>query len=190
MITALRLPLSFDPLRLQTDLSTVRPEQWQAHFNTRIYEGGWSVVPLRAVAGSPIPCFSDPTARDGYADTEVLRGCPYFREVLASFRCPLLSVRLLRLEAGAVIKEHKDYNLSLEDEDLRLHVVVKTNPEVRFRIGGQDWRWREGECWYGNFNLPHSIVNGGSEARVHLILDCAVDDWLRGLFGEMPGVNA
>lgn len=183
MHTALRLPLSFDPLRLRADLSGIAPDEWRPHFNQRVYEGDWSAVPLRAVAGSVIPLYSDPLARaDGYADTEVLARCAYFREVLAAFHCPLMSVRLMRLGVGAVIKEHKDYNLSLDDQDARLHVVVQTNPQVRLRIGGQNWRWNAGECWYGNFNLPHALANGGTEDRIHLVLDCEVNDWLRSLF--------
>ena len=37
----------------------------------------------------------------------------------------------------------------------------------------------EGECWYHNFNLPHSVENRGDVERLHLTLDCMVDAWLR-----------
>ncbi|NJD07389.1 MAG: aspartyl/asparaginyl beta-hydroxylase domain-containing protein [Methylococcaceae bacterium] len=181
MTAALRLPLAFDPVRLRADLAGIHADEWRPHFNHRLYSGDWSVVSLRAVAGSVLPHYADPLARDGYAGTEALARSPYFREVLASFDCPLLSVRLLRLGAGAVVKEHKDYNLSLEDRDARLHVVVQTNPGVRFLIGGREWRWGAGECWYGNFNLPHGVTNGGGEDRIHMVLDCEVNDWLRGM---------
>lgn len=58
MHSAIRLPLNFDPIRLQDDLIRVSQTAWSGHFNQRIYEGDWSVVPLRAIQGSPIPAFS------------------------------------------------------------------------------------------------------------------------------------
>jgi hypothetical protein len=38
---------------------------------------------------------------------------------------------------------------------------------------------KEGECWYHNFNLPHRVANRGTADRVHLVLDCVLNDWLR-----------
>lgn len=85
----------------------------------------------------------------------------------------------LRLGPGSTIREHKDYNLSLDDGEIRLHIPVRTNHDVDFIVGGQRVVMTEGECWYHNFNLPHSVANRGATARVHLALDCVVDDWLR-----------
>jgi hypothetical protein len=42
----------------------------------------------------------------------------------------------------------------------------------------------EGECWYLNVNQPHRVENRGSADRVHLVLDCVVDEWLRALFAR------
>jgi len=178
--SAIRLPLTFDPIRLQADLARVPETAWLGHFNQRIYEGDWSVVPLRAIRGSPIPAFSIPNATD-LEDMPLLQECPYFRQVLASFRCPLLSVRLLRLGAGAVIKEHSDPMLSLDHDEVRIHVVVTTNPDVECRIDGVARHWAAGECWYGDFTKPHSFANRGLTDRMHIVLDCGQNDWLRNL---------
>jgi hypothetical protein len=35
-----------------------------------------------------------------------------------------------------------------------------------------------GETWYLDFNLRHRVANGGPEPRVHLVLDCVVNDWV------------
>lgn len=177
---ALRLPLHFDANRLQGDLSRVQPQAWTAHFNQRIYEGDWSVLPLRAVPDSPIPTFSLP-GQESLEDTPLLRGCAYFRQVLAAFRCPLLSVRLLRLGPGATIKEHCDPMLGLDHAEVRIHVVAATNPDVECRIDGVSHHWAAGECWYADFTKPHSFANRGETERVHMVLDCVLDDWLRGL---------
>ena len=37
---------------------------------------------------------------------------------------------------------------------------------------------QEGEAWYLNFNLPHRVKNGSSSDRLHLVMDCTVNDWL------------
>ena len=176
----IRLPLQFDVARLQADLEHVQQSAWTPHFNERIYEGDWSVVPLRAVPGSPIPHFSLPN-ETRQEDTPLLHGCDYFKQVLASFQCPLASVRLLRLGPGAIIKEHCDPMLSLEHEEVRIHVVLATNPGVECRIDGISGHWAAGECWYADFTKPHSFINRGDTERVHIVLDCRLNDWLRNM---------
>lgn len=104
--------------------------------------------------------------------------------MLGTFRCPLLSVRLLRLGPGALIKEHRDPMLGLDYGEARLHVVVSTNPGVTCRIDGTEQHWAAGECWYADFNRPHSFANRGETERVHLVLDCKADDWLRQLLAQ------
>ncbi len=174
----IRLPLQFDAARLQADLDQVQPSAWKAHFNERIYDGDWSVVPLRAVPGSPIPHFSLPN-ETRQEDTPLLRSCDYFQQVVSSFKCRLASVRLLRLGAGATIKEHCDPLLSLNHEEVRIHVVLKTNPEVEVRIDDTSMHWAAGECWYADFTKPHSFTNRGESDRIHIVLDCGLNDWLR-----------
>ena len=66
----------------------------------------------------------------------------------------------------------------------RLHVPVVSDPAVDFRVDGQRLELREGETWYVNVNLPHGVENGSPRPRVHLILDCTVNDWLRALFRD------
>jgi aspartyl/asparaginyl beta-hydroxylase (cupin superfamily) len=77
------------------------------------------------------------------------------------------------------VKEHRDYNLCLEDGELRLHIPITTNPEVRFMVAGKRVIMAPGECWYNDFTQPHSVHNDGDGDRVHLTIDCVVNDWLR-----------
>ena len=176
-----RLPLRFDPARLQADLGAIAPGEWLPHFNKREHDGGWSGVALRSVAGRPA-LYPDPTARGGFADTELLARCGYVREILATFRCPLTSVRLLKLAAGSVIREHRDLNLGFEDGEVRLHVPITTHPDVAFFLAGERVAMAEGECWYLDFNLPHRVENRAPIDRIHLVIDCVLNDWLRGYF--------
>jgi hypothetical protein len=41
---------------------------------------------------------------------------------------------------------------------------------------------KEGECWYMNLALLHNINNKSEFDRVHLVMDCVVNDWVKNLF--------
>jgi hypothetical protein len=182
-----RLPLEISAARLLEDLARITPEDWIPHFNRAYYEGDWSAVPLRSLGGAANKIYPDPT-RDDFADTPVLERCTYIADVLRSLACPLRTVRFLRLGAGSRILEHTDYNLGFEDGQIRIHVPVTTNPRVEFFLNGSQVIMNAGEAWYLNFNLPHRLYNGGDSDRVHLVIDCILNDWLRELM-EVSGVS-
>lgn len=182
MISSLKLPFNFDPAPLKADLAQFVRDDWVPHFNKAYYEGDWSVVALRSVGGAAKQIYPDPTAQDSFAGTEFLARCPGVRQVLNAFECPLQSVRFLKLAAGSSIREHRDYNLGYEDGEVRIHVPVLTNSRVEFYLAGEKLSMNEGESWYVNFNLPHRVLNLGETERVHLVIDCTVNDWLRDKF--------
>lgn len=176
---SLKLPLTFDANRLRADLDQILTSEYVPHFNTQYYQGDWSVVPLRSIGGLANQIYPDPTKTDAYADTPLLTRCSYVREVLGYFQCPLQAVRFLRLAAGSVIKEHRDFRLGYADGEVRLHIPVITSPEVEFILAGQRVLMKEGECWYLDVNEKHSVANRGAVDRIHLVLDCNVNHWLR-----------
>jgi hypothetical protein len=178
MQDTVRLNWKFDASRLQHELNGILPSEYIPHFNTRYYQGDWSVVPLRSVGGSATQIYPDPTSQH-FADTPLLERCSYAKSILSSLQCSLTAVRFLRLAAGSTIREHRDYNLSIDDGEIRLHVPVITNPDVEFILAGKRIEMREGECWYLNFNLLHSVANRGNTDRIHLVIDCVVNEWLR-----------
>ena len=175
--------MTFDPAGLQADLMTLGAGEWLAHFNTGFFNGDWSGVALRAVEGSNTPMYADSHQGD-YADTALLRKCRHLRAVVESFECPLRSVRLLRLTAGSNIREHRDYDLGYDAGEVRIHVPVITNPGVEFFLDGRRIIMSEGECWYLDLNLPHRVQNRGESDRVHLVIDCQLNDWLRGMIAR------
>ena len=181
MISTLKLPFAFDVQRVQVDLNNFGPHDWTPHFNTQYYEGDWSGIALRAAADAHVSLYPDPTA-ENYVDTKALGLCPSVRTILAAFECQTESVRFLRLGAGAKIREHRDYKLSIEDGVARIHIPVKTSAAVEFYLDGNRIDMREGEAWYLNFNLPHRVANNSDEERIHLVIDCIANDWLRSLF--------
>ena len=173
-----KLPLSFDPEFLKADLDHILPGDWLPHFNDRYYEGDWSGVALRSVGGAKTKLYPDPAAQEPFADTSILARCPNIRQALEEFKCPLNSVRLLRLGPGSRIREHKDYRLGFEDGEIGIHIPIVTNPMVEFFLNHEKLAMNEGECWYLNLNLPHRVENLGATERIHLVIHCTVNQWV------------
>jgi hypothetical protein len=185
----LRLPFSFDPGRLKADLDGLSGIGWTSHFVAQNYDGDWSVIALRAPAGAthPIRMIVSEPGCTSFVDTPALAASPYFRLVLAAFSCPLLAVRLMRLAPGSVIREHHDHDLSFEQGTVRIHVPVRTNDEVDFRLNGVGCAMPAGSAWYLRLSDPHSVANRGKTDRVHMVIDAAVNGWVRGLFAAALG---
>jgi len=175
----LRLPLTFDPGRLQADLSALASVEWTAHFVTRNYEGDWSAIALRAPKGETHPIrmiYADPTAAV-FVDTPALQASAYFGEVLAAFQCPVNSARLMRLTPGSVIKEHQDHDLCADLGQARIHVPITTHPDVAFEVNRRVVPMLPGEAWYLRLSDPHRVTNRSDCDRVHLVIDVVVDAW-------------
>jgi hypothetical protein len=160
---------------------------WQAHFNAGYHDGGWSGLSMRASDGNAATLYADPAADGEAVDTPLLAHCPSVAAALRAFACPVRSVRFLRLASGAVIREHRDDGLRSEAGEARLHVPIATNAKVDFVLDGQRIVMAAGECWYLNVDLPHRVHNRGATDRIHLVVDCVVDPWLRDLLAAgMP----
>lgn len=181
MISSCKLPFDFDPKLLRSDLERVEPDYWTPHFNQGYYEGDWAGVALRSNGGAPNQLYSHPRPQGSFVDTPVLDYCPNIRSVVDLFQCPTRAVRLLRLTAGSSIREHRDFDLGYEDGQLRFHIPIITNRDVVFFLDAQRVEMKEGECWYLDLSLPHWVENRSKTDRVHLVIDCEANDWLRNL---------
>ena len=183
---SIKLPFAFDPARLREDLARLDDAAWIEHFVKQNFDGDWSVIPLRGRAGATHPVMmisASPDCRE-FESTPFLDGLDYMSRVLEEFQCDLRTVRLMKLTPGSVIKEHQDHDLSMEHGFARLHIPVRTNPDVEFMLNGKQLDLKEGECWYLRLSLPHSVVNRGDEDRVHLVVDAFVNDWLQEKMGQ------
>jgi hypothetical protein len=181
MIRSVKLPFAFDPASLRADLNQIRRDEWITHFNKDYHDGGWMGLALRSPRGSVNDLFVPLHVSPEFTDTDLLKRCSAVRAVLSVFQCPVGSVRFLRLVPGARIREHRDHDLTLESGEARIHVPIVTNPQVLFFLDAERVEMQPGECWYLNFSLPHWIENQGETDRIHLVIDCKINDWLRGL---------
>lgn len=184
MIVQAKLALAFDPTGLRDDLAALGPDDWSPHYNDGDFEGRWVGVPLRAVAGSALPLYADPTTDAAFVEMPVLDRLPHIRAALAAFRCPLRAARILSLGPGSRIFEHRDPGLGLDSGEARIHVPIRTNPDVEFVLDNRRVVLNAGETWYLDLSLPHRVRNRGATDRVHLVVDCVANDWLLSLFPE------
>lgn len=173
---AFRLPLAIDKEKLEHDLAICLSENWKEHFNTRDYSGEWSVIALRSQTGHAQDIYAQ-DSQAPFVDTSLMAKCNYFRELVDAFQFEKETVRLLRLKPGSVIHEHRDIGLAYRFDCFRLHIPVRTAAEVAFIVGGENLPMQKGECWYADFDLPHSVKNDSTEERIHLVIDGKRNAW-------------
>lgn len=178
IVTAVRLPRSFDPRPLVEDLAALRAFP-QAYFEEKNRRGLWGGVSLYAQGGryDVLTCGPAP-----YEPTPALARAPHLRAVVESFATEPRAVRVLTLDPGARIYEHYDPESSLDTGVVRLHVPIVTHPDVEFFLAGKRTRWRPGELWYGDFSFPHHAHNKSAVPRTHLVMDLLVTDAIEALF--------
>lgn len=100
-------------------------------------------------------------------------------------------IRLMRLSpGGGELERHTDkQDESLGTSDgmlMRIHLPLVTNPGVVFTSwdthGCQNIaHMGTGEFWYLDIRKPHRAVNGGTDERIHLVIDVESNPALRAL---------
>ena len=190
MLSAYRLPLSFDAIPLQAEVAKVVTQaRWVDHWADRLAAPGtWTVLPLVAGAGDIDDSSTRLAADAAPHPTAILAQLPAMRATIEAFKTTLLRARLLRLKAGASIGEHRDYayftgrRWSFERGRIRVHIPIVTSDGVMWKLNGRDLTMAAGEAWYVNVCLRHSVENRSAIDRINLVLELEVNDWLRNLF--------
>jgi len=176
----LRLPFDFDLARLQQDLRQLRAEQWIDHYHPQAHRQRWSCLPLRSVDGRADHVLANLDAN--FRDTPLLARCAYFQSVINSFECDTTSVRLMALGPGGRILPHTDAGGGFEDGVARIHIPIISDAAAIFTIDGEEIHFSAGAAWYMNASCLHAVYNGANCSRVHLVLDCVPNPWLRRIF--------
>lgn len=183
LIRHIQFAETFQVQKLQQEVCALEANLWKDHYNTTNYQGSWSTIQLRSVNGSlynnTAMAHSAIQNGTGFRDTPLMQCCPYIKEVSDFFEMEKTAIRLMKLDAGAIIKPHSDPNLNFEDGEIRIHIPVFTNPQLFFYLDGERVWMEEGSCWYMNLSLQHSVRNEGSSSRIHLVIDGIVNDWVK-----------
>jgi len=180
-------PIRFDVARMRADLQRLtESDAWLSHYDTGL-STAWRAILLRSKHGQTSGPESQRPSWDfsDFRATEYVDRLPYFREILEQMRCPQGRIRILRLAPGGGIGEHRDVGAEvgcLAFSQVRLHVPIITNDKVTFFVGGERIRMQTGRLYYVNFSKRHFVRNDGDEARIHLVMDVKVNDWLAHYF--------
>ena len=87
----------------------------------------------------------------------------------------LMSFCLVILRSGSKIYPHRDDDADNVEAAYgychRIHIPVQTNSSVVFTIAGEDRHLKYGEIVEIDNLAEHSVVNNGSEDRIHVLID-------------------
>ncbi len=169
----------YDVPKLQAECNRIIEEYSPANQFGDDHEGGWKAVCLVSSGGDP---YEDRYLDGVFTKTPALNLAPYMESIIDGFPGQTARVRLMQLLPRENIFWHFDGWQSLDQKDVRLHILIVTNSEVQFQISHEDCRWLPGELWYGDFTFPHRLYNGGDSPRVHLVMDFVVDNEIKALF--------
>ncbi len=114
---------------------------------------------------------------------------PVFK-ILENLPCKYERVRFMKLEAGKVIGKHSDKidkDLGFDDgQIMRIHVPIRTNDDVVFSLYesprakvAHEYNLKTGHYYYMDVTKPHAVRNMSEVDRIHLVVDCYVNDSLR-----------
>ena len=179
----IQLQLFFDAAKIQAEIQALKLREFIEY----------DVMPLRSPAYLVDPSIARPPPADDYADgswtewldTPALNASPYLSSVVDSFRAhtEVTLVRLLRLEAGAVVKQHSDPTLGLQAEKsvIRLTIPIQSDDTVEFFLNDVVVPMKPGECWYLRLSDPHRIINAGAVERINMTIDMIPNEWVKSL---------
>jgi hypothetical protein len=171
---AVRLEKTFSVDLLRMDLGRIPSDSWAPVYERSVGRN-WLGAALRSRDGRPITL----EVGESYLDTPLLASLPYIREVIRFFECSLQRVRLLALLPGAAIGEHTDDEDTEYKREVRLHIPIVTNAKAELYVLRTLIPMEPGQLWYVDISQPHMVHNYGKAARVHIVVDCIVNEWLR-----------
>lgn len=152
-------------------------EQW-TNVYSEYHTGGWQTLSLLNSTSNP----SDTVIEDCKPiETSLLQRMPQTRSLLRGLGFSYMWARLARLETDSFLLEHRDYQELKDVRRLRLHIPLVVNPFASLVINNTRIHLALGYIWKLNPLHRHGACNFGKEARIHIILDCYVDEVLDAL---------
>jgi hypothetical protein len=152
-------------------------EQW-TNVYSEYHTGGWQTLSLLNSTRRP----TDTVIEDCEpVETSLLEKMPDTRAVLRGLGFKYMWGRLAKLEVNAFMHEHRDYQELKNVRRMRLHIPIITNPFSSIVIDRTRIHLALGYVWKLNPIHRHAAANFGKEERIHIILDCYVDETLDAL---------
>jgi hypothetical protein len=151
--------------------------QW-TNVYSEYHTGGWLTLSLLNRTSKPTDTIIEDCEP---VETSLLERMPETRALLSGLGFRYMWARLAKLEVNAFMHEHRDYQELRNEPRLRLHIPVLTNPFSSIVIDRTRIHLALGYIWKLNPMHRHAAANFGKEPRIHIILDCYVDDSLEAL---------
>lgn len=196
-------------MKLTTFSNTYSLDRLKRDMNTAIRDWDWS----RGVYGHAL---SLPTKKDLHPSGQnhknnlpyanVLKKCPYFREIFYSFKCGKSSFRLLRRGPQSSYGWHTDEDKG--ERIIRMQIPIITNNQSylivtdynkhreikgpykefidkknlkefkKYNKGHyKSYRLKPGTLNFFNTNKLHTLINSGETQRITLLMDFVANDW-------------
>lgn len=172
----IRLAQQYDVERLQQDVLSIVSSLTQQSY---IY-----YCPIILATGIQNP------ASQHWDELAMLQGCDYLQAIFRSFKTEITSIRLMRLESGAELKEHTDPTLdAAHREVVRLTLPVFCDERVLFLLNGTEVPMKPGELWYLKLSDRHSVHNNSPYERINMSIDIAWNDWVSDLCSCSPLIS-
>ena len=151
--------------------------QW-TNVYSEYHTGGWQTLSLMNRTSKPTDTLIENCEP---VETSLLERMPETRALLRGLGFRYLFARLAKLEVNAFIYEHRDYQELRNERLLRLHIPVITNPFSSLVVDRTRIHLALGYIWKLNPIHRHAAANFGKESRIHIILDCYIDEALEAL---------
>lgn len=176
----IQLPFNFDAAKMRKEIEDLK-------LNNFVY---YDAIPLRAPAHHVDTSLPPPPPADDYADgswtdwmdTPTLSKMPYFKSIMDFFaeNTKVNLVRILRLSAGDIVKEHTNPTLGIHIERsmIRLTIPIMGTENEEFYLNNSLVDMKPGECWYLRLTDPHRVINSGQESRINLTIDMIPNEWI------------
>jgi len=198
-IAPLAIPVDEGHLALAAGWPSIVESLWIDHYSSYNKRQSWHAVALRSFGGDPAFIEKPAEMSRRYqqehperlsweiADTPLLDSLPGARALLGSLGCGIERARLMRLTTGGELSRHADITDRSAGTRLgaiaRLHLPLITHESVRFTTWSIDdqpttLHMAPGSWWYLDVRKPHMAENPSGFDRIHLVVDCIVDQAL------------
>ena len=152
-------------------------------------EEDWHVSDYRNSAGgmsktNTIPILHTPLCKTGQCDMGAIKALrkeplydkyfPHIQPILdllkQYYEYKQYAIFITRLAPKAMINPHPDTGNFLELCN-RIHVPLKTNPDVKYLIDKNSYYWERGKIYEFDNTRVHGVYNNSDEDRIHLIIN-------------------
>ncbi len=181
---AVCLQRGYDVAKLKIELDKVlRDSEWFERIN-----GVWHAIPLRSYQGGITPLHISHMGNSLYApasdfkDTKWLEMCPYLADICHALGPDVFKIRFMQMSANKILHTHTD-NFPHKNV-VRIHLAIRSHPNVTMTVEDKTWHIGEGELWFANVKRPHSVKNQSDIDRVHVVIDVAWSEKLEELYQQ------